>query len=177
MKSLLLLPFLCLISCDNSTYTTAPDTTNTESNNKITADELLRAMGGYSFEVTLPDDLQPTQQVGLALKHSDGSINSFGGMSYLKAGEKVRVVVFQGGDDLTKYSILGSEGTTTTGLNGSFPSKLVEAHTSRSTMTTEKAIQAEECLIRYSKNECNIKEALGHDQLDLILHIANKNGE
>lgn len=163
MKSILLLPLL-LFSCKDSTTTTA--STN-NSKQMISANELMRALGGSDFQVILPDDIDASSIVGLAFKYPDGTIERFGGSSAWKAGEKVRVILFLGDNKKPKYSVVSNNGT----LSGTFPKKF----DSEAWSSSKPLYKTGESLIRFSTDgSVTHGDKLSHDDVDLILHVKAK---
>ena len=163
MKSLILLPLLFLVSCEKpSAGVTATD--NSEARDLISADELMRALGGNDFLVQLPDDIDSSDMIGLALKHPDGTVHLVDAFRPWEPGSKVRVIIFSNSEERSRYSIVSKNKI----LKGSFP------ETKYGFSFGHKPIyKLGETLITYraSSNGSN------KDSLQLILHIISKKME
>ena len=164
MKSLLLLPFLAISACQDAKTEAPADgpSINAEINNPISATELMKALHGSDFVVKLPDDIKPSTQVGLAFKNIDGSIDMYGSSSSFSPGDKLRVVIFTG-DDQIKYSVISENGT----MSGRF-SLTQKGYSWSSSPRAE--YQTGESLIKYSSTNSDSKQNDG----DFILHVEYK---
>ncbi len=61
----------------------------------LTADELLKALGGELFEVTTPRSINPSAIGGLAIRHADGRIEPSGGISSWKPDTLYKVILLR----------------------------------------------------------------------------------
>ena len=124
----------------------------------------MRAQGASDFVIVMPDDITPSNMIGLAFKYPDGTIDDFGGSSPWEAGEHIRVVVFSDVKGSPRYSIVSEKGS----LRGSLPSKFKH----QSWTTTKPLYKAGESLIRYSTDgTITVGDQLTSDDVDLILYI------
>ena len=172
MKSIFLLPFLLLISCKDTPTNIEASTKDVQSESKdiqseskqmISANELMRSLGGSDFHVVLPDNIDSKSIVGLAFKHPDGTIDNFEGNTPFKPGEKVRVIVFRPGADKPKYSIVSDGGT----RSGTLPSKF--EHTSW--LSNKPLYQTGESLMN---GTITGGDEVRSDDVDLILYVEPK---
>ena len=96
MKYLSLLILFCLNSCNEQSpdKLTSVASANAESKQLISADELMRSLGASDFHVQIPEDLRPSDMVGINVRSAGGVICESRGSTSWRAGEMVRVIIF-----------------------------------------------------------------------------------
>ena len=103
LKSIAALSFLVLFcGCESNSSSGSPTLTN---------QELLELMGEDAFEVVVPDNIKPEQFAGLALKFSDGRIDTFGSSNQWVPGEKVKIVCFRPEGTTFRYAYFRESGS------------------------------------------------------------------
>lgn len=156
-----LLLAVTLMSCkDSSKQSRSPSLTN---------EELLRSMKGELFEVTIPSDMDSEQFAGLAIRHSDGSIDSMGSSNTWTPGEVVKIVCFAPEKNEFRYAHF-SEGGSGNGSTSNFPiTKQSSPNMKRS------GLKAGDWLVRYSiDNSITMSERPQDDDFDVIFHVQEK---
>ena len=100
MKYILILSLL-FVSCKQDS-----DQKNKDEST-ITAQQVLFAMGGYSYQVKIPEDTSKDDYVGPAFRYSDGTIKRVGGASGFLPGEIVTFVFIKPVQGQPHYAIIG----------------------------------------------------------------------
>ena len=101
----------CVLGCKDSASTKKPSLTN---------DELLQLMEGELFEVKVPDSIKSDQFAGLAIRHSNGTIDTFSSSNGWVPGETVKVVCFSPKKNVFRYAYFRESGSGS-GSTSNFP--------------------------------------------------------
>ena len=135
----------------------------------LSNDELLQLMGGELFEVIVPSNIDPEQFAGLAIRYSDGSIDTMSSSNSWTPGQIVKIVCFAAEKNEFRYAYF-REGASGSGLTTNFPI------TEQSSPNGKRSgLKAGEQLMRYSTD--NSMTVSGHpqgDDFDVIFHVQEK---
>ncbi|MBX3739342.1 MAG: hypothetical protein KF712_00015 [Akkermansiaceae bacterium] len=134
--------------------------------------QLLEAMDGYIFEVTLPANVTAKDNAGLAILRPGGKIELFGGSLLGEGTSKVTVVCFSPDEGNFRWKLFYGSGNVG-GRTRSFPK--TSAH---STMARPKGNAPGETLIRFSADG-SVNHTPGPptgDDFDLIFHVEKRTG-
>ena len=150
----------CVLGCKDSASTKKPSLTN---------DELLQLMEGELFEVKVPDSIKSDQFAGLAIRHSNGTIDTFSSSNGWVPGETVKVVCFSPKKNVFRYAYFRESGSGS-GSTSNFPiTQQVSANMKKS------GLKEGEQLIRCSKdNSVTIAGAPQGDDFDVVFHVQER---
>ena len=125
-------------------------------------------MEGDLFEVTVPSDIQPEQFAGLAIRHSDGTIDPLANSNSWTPGEVVKIVCFAPDKNEFRYAYFREEGDGK-GSTTNFPI------TQQSSPNMKRSgIKAGERLVRYSVDSTMaMSEFPQDDDFEIIFNIQN----
>jgi hypothetical protein len=159
---------LTLLVCTTSIFAT--EVTNRADIPPISAQELLSAMGGFSFYVQLPDKISDTAKISVRLRNSEGFSSYLTGLSDASplSNQRVRVVLIPHPDKLDYYRCTLITDSST--MSGGY--RILSGTSTVS--TTHKLRSVNEKLARFSKdNMISNGELPSEDDFDVILHLTN----
>ena len=135
----------------------------------LTNEQLLQLMDGELFEVTVPDGIQEDQFAGLAIRYSDGKLDTMGSSTGWTPGEVVKIVYFSPEENIFRYAYFRELGRGS-GSTTRFPvTEQVSPNMKRVDLSEG------ERLVRYSRdNSITVTGDATGDDFDVIFHVQEK---